>query len=685
MATSDVNLADRSGNLLESHKGYDPRVVFFYFLLAALVLTLVGGLAYQQLTKSGTYSEKERLQTQRRVIVPGPRGNIYDREGRLLATNRPVFSVVLYVDELRPELRREQLRIRKNYFEMNEKDMPSRTQFEQISRVAVAQHYLDTVIRILRRDPNSPEATIDAKKLGQHFSRSLLLPYTLLDDLSGEDYARLLEELPVAGPLQVYTASARFYPFKNSAAHVLGTVKMKEDTEVEDFPGEDLHTFTTKAASGDTGLEKQFDEILQGTPGGAIIRVDPSGYRIKKPIEQRLPRQGQSITTSLDIDLQQVVDDEIKAFDDDKESKDGPTRAAVVALDVATGEVLVMTSKPDYDVNTVSPRATRVAFDKVTADSAWLNLATSGSYPPGSTFKTIVSIAGMRTGRLDPSDMAVECTGHLQIGRKTLGCDNGLGHHGRLDLAHALAESCDTYYWYHGVYDIGVAAIAAEARRFHLGQKTGIELPNETRYTIVPDPAWKKEKRSELGPWSDGDTANVAIGQGDLLVTPLQMACLAASLARGEVWTQPTLLHDPARPRQHQESIGLTPQQRAILVDGMVGCTTYGTASALTTIANLQIPGVKIAGKTGTAQKKVTIGDKTGNINFAWFICFAPADNPQIAMAVMVEGDTIGENFAGGSKAGPIAAKIVRRYLDKKRASAAPTGSSLMKSVVTSP
>ena len=216
--------------------------------------------------------------------------------------------------------------------------------------------------------------------------------------------------------------------------------------------------------------------------------------------------------------------------------------------------------------------------------------------------------------------------------------------------------SCDVYFFEHGI-SIGPDAIAEEARRFHLDRPTGIELPGEARHMLIPDREWKKKRFGES--WTDGDTANIAIGQGAVTVTPLGMACLAASLARDETVTHPTLVHDPNRPAQHSERTGLTPSQRAVLLEGMEGCTTHGTASILATVPALAIPGVRIAGKTGTAQ----YGDK---LNIAWFICFAPIDNPEIAMAVAVKSDTPGENFGGGRHAAPIAAAVLKKYFEKR-------------------
>ena len=643
MATHDTNLAEKTGGLVESHKGYDPRIIVFYFVLAALLLTLVGGLAYQQLIRTDVHQDSERQQNQRRIIVPGPRGNITDREGRVLVGNRPRFAVVLYLDELKRELRREHVRIHDNYTEAGEKkDVPSYSQLEQIARVSVVQRYLDQVNAILHRDTK-----VDARTLKRHFERELLLPYTLIDNLEPADYARLVERLPVRSPLQVYTSSTRHYPYGSAAAHTLGYVRSDTDVTAEDFPGEDLMTFKMKGNAGKDGLEKQFESSLQGEAGGSIYRVDPAGYKVNPPLEKRLPVQGKNLATSLDIDLQLVAEKAI-----------GDQTGAAVALDVATGEVLVLASKPDYNLNDFSPRATAAVVAQMNEQGAWVNHALNDFYPPGSTFKILTSIAALRRGTINPDEPITDCVSVIHIGTKAFVCDNRRGHHGLVLLREAIAKSCDIYYYEAGRLTTP-EIVAAEARRFHLDRRTEIELPGENRRMIIPDPAWKRRERDE--PWVGGDTANMSIGQGDVLVSPLQMACFVASVARNEVWTQPTLLHRADAPRQRTESIGLTPAQRLALLEGMEGCTLPpgGTARGVFALEGMRPPGVRIAGKTGTAQIP-------GKKNAAWFICFAPIEKPEIAIAVMIVGDTAGESLEGGRYAAPVAAVILKKYFETK-------------------
>jgi penicillin-binding protein 2 len=645
-------------SIIESYKPQRPRLLALHLLTGLCALVLTAGLAYRQLFRSGDYGERERLQNQRRVLVPGPRGNIYDRHDRLLVGNRSRFAVTLYLDELRRQFRTEYIEVVRRYRESEEEgaitrgERPTPGQLEQIARAQVVQRYLDQVNRILGRKDK-----VDVSELDRHFQQQLLLPYILLDDLKPEEYARLIEQLPVESPLQVYTSSTRYYPYGSAAAHALGYVGSSDEIDMENVPGEDLKTYAFKGTTGRTGLELRYDSLLQGETGGTIYWVDPAGFRGEAVKGRRMPKQGQNLVSSLDIDLQLAAADAMGKGDDNK--------GAVVALDAQTGEVLALLSKPDYDLNDFSPHISHDTWQDVMDRGALLNRAISGLYPPGSTFKLVTSIAGLRNNLISIDSSTADCEGSMRIGGRTFRCDNGYGHHGIIGFTEAVAQSCDIFFWTYGL-KIGPDLMAAEARRFHLDQPTGIELPYETSRMLIPDPAWKRQTTGEA--WFPGDTANMAIGQGFVAVTPLQMACVVASIARGETTTKPTLLHDPNRPTQHTEPIGLTPAQYAALLDGMEGCTTRGTAKILTQVAAERIPGLHIAGKTGTAQVRT----KEGTINIAWFVCFAPIDDPRIAIAVTIEGKTPGENFGGGREAAPVAQAILKAWWEKAQATGAP-------------
>ena len=648
MPTTDTNLADRTGSLVESHKGYDPRITFFYFAIGAALIFVAVGLGYQQLSKTDEYNEAERQQNQRRVIFPGPRGDIRDRNGTLIVGNTHRFAVVLQLDELKRELRTEQYTIYKNYLAAGEKkDVPSDRQLKQIARVTLVQRYLDEVNRVLGRNEK-----VNVNTISRHFEQRLLLPFRLLEGLTDAEAARLLERIPVRSPLQVYAEPVRTYPYGSAAAHTIGYVRPDADVVAKGFPGEDLTTFRVPGASGQNGLEKWFDDQLQGEAGGRIYRVDPAGYRINPPLAERAPKQGRELVTSLDIDLQVAAEETI-----------GDQRGAAVAIEIATGEVLVLASKPDYDLNKFSPRATNEYVADMTARGAWVNLAVNGFYPPGSTFKILTSIAGLRAGVLTPDDPIVNCAGRIMVGNRSYPCDVGHGIHGNVLLREAIAKSCDIYYYKAGEF-MTPKVLADEGRRFRMDQLTGIELPNQQNYLVMPDPDWKRRERNAA--WVPGDTANMSIGQGDVLVSPLHMACFMASVARGETYTKPTLLHVKGRPPQRTEPIGLTPAQHTAIIEGMAGTVTRGTAQNLATEA-LRVPGITIGAKTGTAQKRVAKDGKVGNINLAWIICFAPVEKPEVAIAVMIEGENIGEDFYGGQNAGPVASAILKKYYEKKR------------------
>ncbi|HYC70613.1 MAG TPA: penicillin-binding transpeptidase domain-containing protein [Opitutaceae bacterium] len=625
-------------SVIETHASRNPRLLAIYALLAAMLVLLAGGLAYRQLFKSGLYAERERLQSQRRVIVPGPRGNIYDREGRVLVGNRPRFSVVLNLAELRDEFDNEARRIRANFRPYPPEERPSLAQRYRMARVAVVQRYLDQVNALIGRQERIADAAID-----RHYRQSLLLPFILLDDLKPEEYARLIERLPVTSPLQVYTSSVRHYPNGAAAAHVLGYVGVTDEIEPENFPGEDLTTFKMRGHFGRDGLERTFDDLLEGQAGGQIYLVDHAGFKFAQAEDGRRPVQGGNLTTTLDLDLQQAAEAAM-------EGKVG----AAVALDVHTGEVLVLASKPDYDLSLFVPRLSADAAREIEATGAWLNRAIQGQYPPGSTFKIVTAIAGLRAGAVDREESKTICPGYFMVGARRFPCWRRSGH-GERDLAGALRDSCNVFFYRYGL-DLGINFLAAEARRHGFDEPTGIELPNEFRTPHVASPEWKRKLFNES--WYDGDTANVAIGQGDTLITPLHAACMIASFARGQSTTRPTLVHVAGRAPQRTAPLGLAPPDRAAVMEGLAQCYQIGTARLA------KVEGLTAGAKTGTAQK--------GRIELAWTVAFAPFENPQIAVAVVMEGQEIDADYGGGAHAAPVVRAILETWKAKREGTALP-------------
>lgn len=625
-------------NAFDIHRGDNPRIRLLLLLIAAATTLLLLGLAWQQLIAGRGYREMEQRQTLRQILLPGPRADIVDREGRLLAGNRPLFSAVIYLDDIRPDFRREYSQLlRAARAELPEGVLPDYAELQWEARLAVVQSYVAQVDAIIGRETELPLRT-----LVRHFNERLLLPLTLVSDLNGNEYARLIEQLPTQSPIQIHADSTRFYPHGSLAAHVLGFVTL-EDPVDDPLMDPNLKTFTFQAKRGRSGLERSFDEKLQGQTGAEIWRVDPLGFQ-----DQRLslipPRQSQALITSLDLDLQKVAE---AALDN--------RRGAAIAIDVVSGEVLAMASGPGYDANRLTPFIPRSVSEEIDEAGGWLNRAIQLGYPPGSTFKLLTAMAGIRTETLHEGN-EVECRGLHRVGNRLFYCHNrsGCGH---VDLARSIQLSCNVYYYVHGL-ETGIRAIAAEARLFGLDQRTGIELPFETGRTIIPDPDWKRA--DGRGGWFPGDTANTSIGQGFLLVTPMQMATFTASLARGETRTRPTILAlspEEAANRDHGgERIDLSATEMAALYAGMERAVGPGGTGRMAAVPNL-----RIAGKTGTAQFRAD----GQNINLAWFIGFAPVDDPRIAICVLIEGERPGQPLAGGSTAGPVARRIFETYKEK--------------------
>lgn len=609
-------------------------------LLVGMLCVLGVSLGYRQLTHGGDYAERERLQNLRRILLPAPRGRILDREGRVLVENKPSWRVVLYLAELRRDFN---LRYRQRLRTLRAQGTNPPADFDVQVRAEVVQDLVNTVNSLTGRAER-----VNAQALERHFRQRLLLPFPVVEDLSAQEFAVLLERLPPGSPLQLSASSYRHYPHGALAAHTLGYVNAAEVTLGDDEFGENLATFAYRGSRGAAGLEQAFEDRLQGTPGGEIWMVDHQGRQYKL-VQSRAPKHGEDLVTSLDLDLQQVAE----------ESLIGKT-GAVVALNVRTGEVLTLATSPGYDANAFEHnRGAEIA--RMTEAGAWLNRGLQGLYPPGSTFKMITALASMRAGLLDGSTTHV-CEGVHLVGGRLFPCHARFAH-GEIGLVEALRASCNVFFYKEGL-GVGADAIAAEARRFGLGEPTGIELPAETHRMLVPDRAWKRKVLDES--WFAGDTANYSIGQGFLRVTPLQMCDFVAALARGETRTRPTILklsaEDARKTRPGGGRIDLQPMSLALLKDGMELAVQRGTARYA------QIPGLRIAGKTGTAQVEAP----GGTLNMAWFVGFAPIEAPEIAVAVLIEGQELDVEFAGGRQAAPAARAVLERYFDKKPAEEAP-------------
>lgn len=622
----------------EEKMKYQGRLLLFYGLLIIMVGTLLGGVGYRQLFESDQSSERVKRQNQRRIITPAPRGHIYDREGRLLVSNKSKFTAVVFLSDtsVRAAFRREYRELVRDHRERGEDY--NTTVLARISKANVIQRYLDNINDMLGRDEK-----VDARKIAKHFYINPLLPYPILDDLSREEFAILLESLPVESPVQVYATNTRHYPYEATASHTLGYVTSTYLTPSDELPGEDLRTFAEKGTFGRSGVERQYDNRLQGEMGLEIWRIDIDGYQVEN-IERRYPLKGSDIQLSLDIDLQLAAE---KAFKD----KVG----GLVAIDIETLEILAMVSKPDYDLNDTAPYISNATFQRINETGGWQNRAIQGLYPPGSPFKLLTAIAALKTGTMTPEDVH-DCKGHIIVSRSVKPCWKDSGH-GERSLEAAIRDSCNVYF-YEVALDTGVDIISREAIYMGLANKTNIDLPHETGRMLVPTRSWKKERVGAS--WYPGDTTNLAIGQGFLRLTPMQMALFTTSVVRNEVVSNPSILKlskEQIASRPPPKPLGLSESDHKAVLNGMFACIEIGTGR------RARIPGIAMGGKTGTAQVRKL--KEAGTIELAWFISFAPVHDPKIAIATLVEGQEIDIDFGGSVHAAPISHAVLNKFFEK--------------------
>lgn len=663
------------------------RLLTVFGLMAAGMLYVLVGLGVRQLVQSGELKVQSDSQSRRVVLIPPARGVIHDRAGHVLVENRVRWSVRADLPELQQQVRAAYLRSLR--LARSAKTPVDADALLEQARVQVLQQWLDkvwTVIDTPERKPGSPtarrkevplakhkERTVNVEELRKHLRERRALPFTLIADLAFPDptgkegaptpeegnrsVARFIEQFPSDGPIRLESDIVRSYPNGPMAAHVLGYVK---DTDVLPEPAEidqevlALQKLRHTGKTGAAGVELTFNTDISGTSGWELWSKTSAGYN-HELIRKVDPQKGGDITLSLDVGIQKTAEASLAKI----RAPDGtPLPGAAIMMDVRTGEILAIASQPGFDPNRLAGRVTSAYYDEIDGKGGWLNRATQGLYAPGSTFKVINAMAALRKGTVQWDDV-LDCGPSFRVGNRDFPEHDPQGY-GPVDLEVMLAVSCNVWNYQVGLRT-GVDAIAAEARRFGLDSQllvtaNGTELPYPAgRGLVVPDAAYKARLPNGAGPWSPGDTANLSIGQGYLLTTPLHMACFAASLARGQTRTVPTIIHDPRRDGRHAgaEPIGLRPDQMAAIRSGMERCVEEGTARSV------QIPGLAYAAKTGTSEY-FKDGAKA---HLGWFIGYAPAKEPAVAFCVLIEGEDDGT--WGGKTAGPVARDMLLKWAGK--------------------
>jgi penicillin-binding protein 2 len=614
------------------YKLRSSRLKALYAVTAAVFIYLTCGLFYRQIIQHKYFQRKESRQSMRRIILPGTRGNIYDRNGILLAGHRNLFSINLHLCELLDEFQNEYLRrvnsLRESDAKFNPVDVRGRVREEIVAK------YLQPLNDVLGSDYK-----VSAKAIEQHLAQKFILPMKIVGNISQQNYEKLVYVLPKNSPVRPSEDEVRYYPHGDLACHVIGYVVFDECDRGANDSAIDVKTFAVKRQIGKTGVELVKDDVLHGTPGYELWQVDMVG-NYRELLEYECPKHGSSVMLSIDKNLQSVAE---SALEDN--------RGCAIVMDICSGEVLAMASKPSYDVNLLIPRIPSDVYGEIAKQIGWMNLATQGRFPLGSIFKLVSSIVFLKSGEVLRTD-SVRCEGVLEVGDRKFHCHN---HQPGLEVTFgdAIAMSCNTFF-YENARKVESNGLIREAIALGFSEKTGIELPYEGT-GFVPTAAWKKSHG--FGNWMVGDTINLSIGQGFFLATPLEVCCFTASIAANRLRTKPTIFLNgnnwnlPSCP-----SLGLSDDDYKFIINSMVEVVESKTGR------RAKLDNLKIAGKTGTAQ----FFDHGEKRNLAWFTCFAPVENPEIAVTVVVQEKSQFDRFFGGVNAAPIAKKILLEYFSKK-------------------
>ena len=591
-------------------------------ILALGFFVLLIALWRVQVTYGEHYDNKQGAQSLRRIRIPAARGEIVDRNGVVLANNRPSYDIAIYLDQL-------------GRFS------------KKVDVVRIAQSNLVTLGAEL-----GMKSVPGTNVLHAQYEYRRPLPLPVWQDVRPETVAAFVERAGTVPGADLIVMPVRQYPQGSLAAHLLGYVNKTNDSDEEKI--EKFYYYQPDSV-GQQGVEKACDEYLRGSPGGRTIRVTPGGM-LADNLGEKPAERGGRVTLTIDARLQRIVEDALvqTPLPAGKE-----LRGAAVLLDVRTGEVLAMASVPSFDPNMFNPGTPVQTIQAVLNDSAkplW-NRVIGGRYPPGSTFKPITLLAGLESGAISPRDTVV-CSGSIHIGNwpRPFRCSNHSGH-GPLDAYNAIAESCDVWFYEEGL-KTGPDAIIRMAGEFGLGQPTGFDVGRE-QWGFVPTPAWKRSQYREK--WLDGNTAQLSIGQSYLLVTPLQMACVVATFANRGTCLRPyvvkriqtadgQVVHEGETDvRAH---LSANPQQLEFVRRAMLGAVhdAHGTAH------RAEVKGLSVAGKTGTAEYDT----KVGRLNCGWFIGFAPYDQPRVAVAILIE-----DAVNGGQTAAPVAGKILAQMFGR--------------------
>ena len=600
----------------DDRRSLTARLTVMQYAVAVGFAALAIGFWIFQIAQHEKFREMADENHLRRLPLPAPRGVLLDRDGKVLVDNQSSFNIALVREQTRD---------------------------------------LDETLHILAVATNTDEAQL-RETVNRRRREPSYRPIILIENATFEQYVAIMArqwELPGILPQQV---PSRKYPGSELAAHLFGYVgEVREDQlQHADYTG-----IEPGAIVGQAGIELAYNQMLMGTDGNKTVVVNSVGREIGLPLEEeaQAPREGRRIQLTIDADVQQATEDGFDAS--------GFNGAAVV-LDPRNGEVLAFTSRPAFDPNAFASGIDRATWNQLYTDDLHplQNRALQGRYSPGSTFKMAVGLAGLEEGVISP-DFHVFCGGGQTFYGRYFKCWKK-GGHGSVDLRHAIEQSCDVFFYTVGNM-LGVDRINKWATLFGLGVKSGIDLPNEVQ-GLVPSTAWKAQNTKEKK-WYAGETISVAIGQGQVSVTPISLAVYTATLANGGTRITPHLVKaiddgkelKPVPPPPPKSQVDVSREKLQAIRDGMWLVVNGGSGTA----RRAMIPGKDVCGKTGTAQvisnQGRTAARTTKNLrDHGWFTFFAPRDNPGIAGVVFLEHGIHSANAAS------VAKHLLETYFAKK-------------------
>lgn len=650
----------------------DPQLRVLTLMIVVGLSVLLAGLWWVQIVSARDYRESLETQSFRTVRIPAVRGKILDRNGAVLAENRPTYNVSLYLEELRKAFARDYVqnrptRVVTNYLHFWQRWLGAETVKTQRARLSKAQiealswqsrcRVASNVVWEVSRHLREP-IPWDPALFQRHYATRRALPFTVLANLNPTSIARFEEQLTNPMGVDLEVESTRFYPCKTTAAHLLGQLR-RDNSSAE---GEEaFFSYRLPDYRGLVGIEWGFDKELRGLAGAKSVLVNNLGYRQTENVW--IPAEpGSNVVLTIDLHIQQAAEQALQGVF-------GPTTCgAVVVMDVHTGDVLAMASSPTLDPNIFVQGLSSARWRHIQELHAEKNRATQENYMPGSIFKTVVGLAALEAG-WNPNTLihvlpnpSQPTKGHVRIGRHTF---RDTAPPGDYDFKRALKLSSNSYFIECGLR-IGPERIIRMAERVHLGERTGLPTRQEVSGSI---PSLRRLKYG----WTDGNTGNISIGQDPIWVTPIQIAVLASAIANGGkvLWPRlvdrieapdpalgaPALVFPSARVR---DKLGVSARTLRVMRDAMLGDTEdpdgTGTKAA--------VPGLRICAKTGTAQVQDVHNVNTGHTT--WFASFAPYEKPQWAVVVMVENGR-----SGGSTCAPVAKQVYTAILESRRKAAA--------------